>query len=118
MRSKISVNLIRLLLLLFFSELVSTPFAVAESEFYGSVSIQESVETHHKLFFSNILLEKAEGEKSEEEGDKFIGVDLVDFSELLICLLEVHTPHFCNFSSSQSFDASQPRFNLLRTFLI
>lgn len=119
MRFNISINLIRALLLLIFSEVVSAPFVTVDADSSFTTIIQQNHHKNHKLLFSHILLGKAEeGEASEEEADKFPGVEMADFSKLTFWLVKIHSPDFCAFSFAQYFDPAPPLFKLFCVFLI
>lgn len=70
---------------------------------------------------SYILFEKEaeeESENSEEEREKFLGAELVDFSQVAILLAKIHASQVHSTPSKQGSSTHLALFTLYRVFLI
>lgn len=94
MSLRIAKSLIRLILFLITFQCVSPILATTESSDFQHSTIQRK--SDHSVF-SSVLFEKMEEEeKNEEEKDRFITIELLDFSTITTVLSQAHTPqtHF------------------------
>jgi hypothetical protein len=117
MSVRIAKNLIRLVLLLITFQCVSPVLAKAESR--DSHHFIVSRKSDHSSIFSSVLFEKMEEEeKNEEEKDRFITIELLDFSTITTLLSQAHTPD-THFTLLRDRYDRQPRlFTLFCVYLI
>lgn len=73
---------------------------------------------NHKTLFISSLYEKTEEERTEEEKEKFISIELADFSQLATLLSQSHTPNAPPQSPEQAFDPQPPLFKLFCVYLL
>jgi hypothetical protein len=94
MSLRITRSLIRLILFLITFQCVSPILVTTESAGFHRFTIHRK--SDHSIF-SSVLFEKMEEEeKNEEEKDRFISIELLDFSTITTVLSQAHTPptHF------------------------
>jgi hypothetical protein len=107
MSTRIAKSLTRLILLLITFECLSPVLAKAES-----TNTQHSLiknKPHHSSILAGFIFEKMEEEeKSEEERDKFLAVELADFTRITILLSAIHTPntHFATMDEGRYYQPS------------
>jgi hypothetical protein len=113
MNVRITESLICLVIMLIASESVSQGLFP-----YGIDAHQLSFHSpHSKPSLSSLLFEKTE-EKTEEDRNQFLTVELADFTQLTVCLSLVHTPSISISSLEQASDTQPPLFKRFCVFKI
>jgi hypothetical protein len=110
-------GLVQLVILLITFECVTPIFTVFDGEHASHFSLSSKKPASSLL--NTVAFEKAEEERGKEERDKFLPIEIADFTRIATLLAEVHTPR----SHVISFDyyrcESQPAlFKLHHVFLI
>lgn len=112
---KVAKSLIRLIIVLMFMECFVAAFATPASLASNSKSITKKSFT---ALLCSALLAEIEEEKSEEEADKALTVELADFTKNISFLSRIHTPHQ-QFMVYEHLDDHQPSlFKLNCVFII
>jgi hypothetical protein len=114
---RITKSLIRLVLFLIAFQCVSPVLAQVECSDFHHTIIKNKPD--HSSVFSSVLFEKMEEEeKNEEEKDRYIAIELLDFSKITSLLSKAHTsnPDF-TFSHGQ-YDRQPALFTLFCVYLI
>jgi hypothetical protein len=70
---------------------------------------------HHQSVFTSFLFEKT---AEEEERDKFVAIELVDFSQIAVLLAQVYTPHIHHTPFEQRVETDIELFELHCVFRI
>jgi len=118
MSPNIPITTIRLVILVISFELMSAPFISSGKTGTYPVAIQQEHQ-HPSLLFLNFLLEKTkERAKGKEEGHKYSRLELADFSAIICCLTQIHTPLTAYLPETLFFDSEPPLFKRFHTFLI
>lgn len=105
--------------LLMIIELVGAAFTAFPVHSDGKNSYQSKHSNSSCIAF--VLFEKEaeeETEKSEEDREKFIGAELVDFEQVAILLSKIHTPGVYFTAYEHQFSVRPPLFALHCVFLI
>jgi hypothetical protein len=98
---KVIVSRGRLIIFLIAFQCITPAFA-SQNEAYILHSTMHN-QPNQNSFFS-LIFEKAEEERNEEERDRFMMVEIADFSKLSILLSLVHTPHILIQSYEHRYD--------------
>jgi len=112
---KTSKYLIIVVVLLMTIDFVGAAFTAFSIHREGKTNYQSKPSKSSAIAF--VLFEK-ETEKNEEEREKFIGVELIDFSQVTILLSKIHTPGVHSPPCEQQFSIRPPLFALHCVFLI
>jgi hypothetical protein len=112
---RIIIGLVRLVIVLITFECITPAFASAYNSGPHEITIHTKAQQGSFLSF---IFEKSEEEKSEEARDKFMLVELIDFSQLATLLSQEHTPHISIIPFEHRFDIKPSMFKLFCVFII
>lgn len=109
-------GLVQLVTLLITFECVTPVFATLDGTCATQVSLSSKKISHSLL--NTAAFEKAEEEPVEEERDKFLPVELADFTRIATLLAKVHCPRAHFVAYEDRFDSHPALFKLYHAFLI
>ena len=109
-------KLIRILILLISFQCISAAFFTVQGS--GNEVHAAALHSKHQKSFSMIFEKAAEEERSEEEGDKFLAIELVDFSKLATLRSLGYTPHINSTPYEQRIAPQHQLFMLHCVFII
>jgi hypothetical protein len=114
---RITKCLITLVIALMIFECVNAAFIQPQQIESAKASFHEK--NNNASVFSTILCERAEEEeKSEQERDRFVTIEIADFSQIAIVLSEVHTPVIAITPYEHRFDIQPSLFKRYCVYLI
>jgi hypothetical protein len=113
----VTISLIRTVLLLITFECITPVFVQPVPPDTGQTTLRAKSDAG-SLFASLIFEKMEEEEKNEEERDKFLSIELADFTKIAILLSQVHTPQVPQQRIEHRFDLTPPLFKLFCVFLI
>jgi hypothetical protein len=109
-------NLVRLVILLISVECI-LPTIIQEQASNSQQHLTIHAQSTKSTFLS-LVFEKSEEERSEEERDKHVSVELADFTKQAIFLSWTHTPLISFISFERYLDSQPPLFMLFGVFII
>jgi hypothetical protein len=111
-----TTKLIRILILLIAFQCISTAFFSVVGA--SNDDHQTALHSKHQKSFAMIFEKAAEEERAEEEGDKFLAIELADFSKLAILRSLGYTPHINSMPYEQRIAPQHQLFKLHCVYVI
>jgi hypothetical protein len=118
MSLKIAISFVRIVIILMTFECITAAFVVAPGEDSSASLSVHSKQNSSSLLYSFVFEKAEEEERNEEENNRFLAVELADFSQIAFLLSEVHTPQIKTDHYQQVTDHQPELFKLFRVFII